>query len=569
MSRKTAITDNVSIDIVKATLSEKRSLSELLRGFRSLETYTTEGKKEAGYSLLTKDVWQFIFNSLDLTAPHIPPPRSISAFNGLFQFMVNKNRSSIDKFWRYYSILHTTYHTLNFFDNTGHSISNNTLTSVTGYETTSKYLVTFGPSKTQNMYIISAYTSHGPKNLKLLAQVETDSISDLDIAETVDGLIVIHSTPKRFISIYRLIGNELKFIRQDGQFSNVAEDIAIAVPTTSYIFSGLGYTGYYARGRIRSYKDEPDRIVSFKSVGKVPKPTIESGIKLYMLFYSVSTDGVGVDVIGFKAKDTDELTYLFCKTELGTVRVLWSTDEKPMQIIDSFVIYPNKVVDILTGDVLMTLEGIKNNADESIIEGVTRKDDGTGYYLWLNYENTNYGTRLSIMNYLQKSAVDTKELFFDYEPLPETQMHLGATGNEEALIRLYYDEASGFIEGYSILTERSLDLPFPVYSFYSLYPYYHYIKTQQRVLVIAFDHAFDYFKVIGYSIAGHRISESYSINAFDVTELNIKFPNLLYINTKNTGLVDLVYRWITEYLQDFNYINASKEDKMAMIKANK
>lgn len=107
---------------------------------------------------------------------------------------------------------------------------------------------------------------------------------------------------------------------------------------------------------------------------------------------------------------------------------------------------------------------------------------------------------------------------------------------------------------------------FPVFSIYSLYPYFHYKMTGANVLVITVSPGqVDRFYVSGYSRCGRRIFDEHSKNLLRnraaLIGLYSQDSFLFYDNETK----DVIYQWECEFLFNKNYTASNRYQRILMI----
>lgn len=280
--------------------------------------------------------------------------------------------------------------------------------------------------------------------------------------------------------------------------------------------------------------------------------------------YVISTMGYGIDIVLISKDEIRETLFCAQKSE-GHLIVKWKHEDYPIDILDYIVIFHNKVYDLVTGKLLIDVSRYRIFIDDdNIISGVTRIPDNTGYYLWLNTGNTYYEILFSIEDRL-KSEGKYNEIIHGEElkGYPEVSFRIGARDPRETNMSIYYTNAKIYIPEYNY------DLPFPVYSVYSLFPYFYYRCTGKYGLVIIIDKIFeDRIIVHGYSINGKRIFRKYLLRTISETlekaYSDFGKSNFIFLTSENENILDKWYSFMLSK-DSGSYIASNKEDKIKMI----
>lgn len=127
------------------------------------------------------------------------------------------------------------------------------------------------------------------------------------------------------------------------------------------INNGFGYKGVYLEGSLLLYNGE------------------EYPVSLPIETYNASSSGY---------RDIDMITTWLGETifyDPSALLCLWSLHGK-VAFIDTMVFHKDKVMDMITGRVLLDASGMFGYCREHLITSMTRKEDGTGYIVWINKE---------------------------------------------------------------------------------------------------------------------------------------------------------------------------------------
>lgn len=535
-----SLPDTMSIEIAKHAIGESKSLLRILQEFEKLELLYKNSNPKPSTEFMTKNIWQFIFKTLGLQMPDPLPPSNISFFNGMFEFMFSALRSSAG-YWRYYVVEqrkdNNTVELLNVRRDIVKTIPGN------HWRSTDNYLLVVHASGDRST-VITAFASRKAGVITEAEGIITfdDKAVLLDVAETVIGLIISVRVSGK-TNVYNLKNSQIVVIPYK-------TDIRLSR------FTGLGYTGYYSNDRLISYLDQHSAQVKVEWNGK---PIIGGSGTTNAKFRGgvviKSTNALGIDLLKLSLFSGGGGNY-YCKTTNDVSDVLWTTMKNYQLGMDSFLVDSTKVVDLYSGMTVLDLYSLADDPEKTLINGFTRKEDDSGYYIWLNEENTGYSLKKNVLQYLRSKGIDTKRLIDEPLYLPELWMDDKISLTPAENVHSYYNKAREFISEYTI------DDPLPVYSMYSLYPYYHRRMTGQNVLVIALTK--DYVTVLGYSLAGHRVHRRYNIG--ELSTMKQKYGrSLLYIDLSDIGLISVIYTWMTLFLSSLEYIKANRDTKIDMI----
>lgn len=296
--------------------------------------------------------------------------------------------------------------------------------------------------------------------------------------------------------------------------------------------------------------------IALKSIGDVKFRDIDRSIvDSNFVICGTSYD---LDVVIFGQVDKPSLIAV-CKTKAQVFTVLWSTTEIHTAIVDDLMVYPSKVRDLMTGDVLMDLSNYSLDLTVPIILGITYKPNKSGYFIWLNKSNTASELLWETSERLKKDGLSLGQLKQMPVTLPEKR--LIAVGN---ILDSYMDSLKQQLPSYDS------SMPFAVLSYYSLFPYYFRLKTGRNALVLAFQSSLpNTIAVIGYNRGSHRTSKRYSlINLSDaLTKIYQRHrpEEFLYANRLSSTDLSIVTSWIKLFLANDAYIAGSRDDKIRLI----
>lgn len=207
--------------------------------------------------------------------------------------------------------------------------------------------------------------------------------------------------------------------------------------------------------------------------------------------------------------------YLYCEGKLGEISVKWRT-KNFIQEIDNFIVAPNSVHLLKDGKNIISHENIT-------IQGLTFNKEENGFYLWYK---------------------------FSIENIPEEKyFNIERNATDEEIMESYIPKIPDYHKKY----------PTPVFSILSLYPYFHYIKTGEYILIPAIDPSIPNIMIIGYNKKGHR-----RLRAIKNVDRILEYPGM--ISPKNNSLF---ISWIRNFLNNKKYISATMKEKIEMIKKYK
>lgn len=524
--------DNV-IEIVSQAIGASKSIPEIFDAVSSVESLYSQswearvGKRNVP-EFMNDGLRTSIRGKLGLRVPGSLPPEKISKYDGILQFMLATE--NIDSFWAYY-LIKTNDNALRILNSHGHTV----YTMNGSYlGQSNKYLLIYNADNIK----IEALSYNSKKQIYIVASMDSVVSTPLMISESKDGLVIGFTTEFDNLHVYLLIDN------------NFVRIVFTHSPESSEI---LGYTGYYIEDTVHSYVTAMTYPVYIEGSESVFNQSSEI----------VSDNGMGIDIITINESSTD---ILYCKTNNGVSTVLWSSElHYDISSCDSIIASETQVKDIFTGRDLIDTENIVLEQELKVIKGVTKKEDDSGYYIWLHQNNIKYEVIQALVDYLKSIRFDTRELI-GVIPLPETGLEHISFGSPANVVRTYSRYIGNFITSYD--TTHLNRYPFAVYSFYSLYPYFHYMMTGKYTLVMAFNpHSRD-FKIIGYSKSGHRKHHTYALDSFNLAQLEEIYGDSLLFFDSSQAAIDLAYRWINNFIDSKDYRNADRETKIRMIDAS-
>lgn len=484
------------------------------------------------YPLADDVLYRQILKIIGQRAPDVAT--AISKYSGYFQCMYN-DITHADDYWAYY-LINGEKNTLNILDIDGTVVKTFNYARV-GYISSNYIMIEDNP------FTEIFKPSPDLKEIEEIGRIRVLPSKYEVLSETIEGPMAV---------IDDIEGNQVHYLVYT--FGKEGKKRITMNSETQ----GIGYLGYYANNsfyhpypkgytneRFGEDKNPPVANVVVKGISEELEDQLKS------LKYTVEcTNTYGVSIFNFRNPADIRL---FCRNENndGAVfNVLWTSKDEHQMIIDGLVVYGDRIVDIITGSILYNLSCYSANRDiRSIINGVTRKADGTGYYIWLDKRIL----ALEVQWEIYKSFKEPVKFSESSVPLPDMYVSIVADR--------YYDLARTYAPAYVIGNE------FPVYSRYSLYPYFHFLMTGKPILVIALtSYNKNILTVIGYNNTYHRVFKEYQLYKVGgiITNVYEDFDGTFFtINNANER--GLVIQWIENFIANHIYIDANREDKVSMI----
>lgn len=305
---------------------------------------------------------------------------------------------------------------------------------------------------------------------------------------------------------------------------------------------GIGYDSYYEDGM-----------------------TIFTNLDTTRYKYKITTAGYGITIVMLTDIEDEEQTLTaFCTAQDTALTMIWQHKSHPTDILDYLVIFPDEVCDLITGRSLMDVSGYGDYIDSyHILKGATRKPDNTGYYIWLDGEEVGYEILFSIQEELKKEGKWNNIMYNKIESFPEMHFAQRASFPGETDMDRYYWNAKVHIQEYD------KTMPFPVYTHYSLFPYFYYKCTGKYVLTLVIS-KYSKNKVIvcGYSKKGNRTFRKYALkdiyNTLQRIYDDFGKDSFVFLPANDKFVLDTWFSLLTTMGKD-SYIEGNREDKVRMI----
>lgn len=332
-------------------------------------------------------------------------------------------------------------------------------------------------------------------------------------------------------------------------------------------------TGVDVQGRIygETYECFEDTFLSKKGIYQGYKPNIllPQSIDYTRVIIPEKYDVNIIYCHAIKEIDSHKIPVaVFCTVENSAFSIMWKLEKdnywehRCFSILDFLLILDNEVRDIKTGKRLCHILD-ERRIGKRTIAGVSRKNDGTGYFIWLDPKTSKYSVLWQVYSQLGSTV---KSLPFPCESpfsFPWYNIHAAFIRRSWALTRYF---SFGF---------KSSDTPFEVFSRYSLFPYYYRLCTSRSILVIVFDSDEpEAIYVIGYSQKNHRVFKRYSVTwkhngIYEIEEAVLDriyndFDKYLFL-LKSQIQGEVILDWIFKFLMSDDYYRATREVKIEMI----
>lgn len=276
--------------------------------------------------------------------------------------------------------------------------------------------------------------------------------------------------------------------------------------------------------------------------------------------FIVISRGYGIEVVVFTETFRTKIVLIaFCTAVKNILTVVWSSRETYQSITDFLVVFKHQIRDLITGDVLCDLTNHYTGfTSAQIICGVTKKQDHTGYYIWLDKSDIMSDIRWEIYQQLKREGINNGQIISTTPEFPETRISIKR--KKDNAINQYLKYA------HRTFTNYDLTMPFPMLSIYTLYPYFHKLATGNNILVLVIPRVFDKtLVVLGYNKNGHRTYKRYYAGDINSALQNIykshSNDQLLFFDSETEKLI---IKWV-HIVSNSVYSMMSKEDKLKRI----
>lgn len=342
----TSIPIEIFIEIIQNILDSMISLGQMMQAMRGCQILYNHMYPEADpKSFKSRYMWALILSKLGQRIMPVFPPKEISAYSGLFELAYaytkicsNKSKYSWNKYRIYKDIVGNRYMML---ENTGqaHYIYNSISIS-------NRYFMNIK----HDTISIHTDTPWNSDHLIFFHKFDGKRINSSCIMEIVDGLLIE-------------IDQQVFYLDPiDKSFKEIYSE---------FDHKRIGSGGYYSE----------NSMISYRTGETVPVP-----ISGCFRIANVCIAGVpGYDIL--LLDDAREIVYDSMKAEVKWTTVI--SDVSTEDIIDSLLFGGKEIRDLYTGQILLNIEAV---GGQSIV-GVTRKDDRTGYFVWLDGNNLSNKTR--------------------------------------------------------------------------------------------------------------------------------------------------------------------------------
>lgn len=369
---------DIIFEIISNVLGDTKSITKIFEAVRTVRAlYTARNVPKS----MVQRIRDLVRIKLDLKPSIHTPPKQISACDGIIQLMYT-DLISIYACWRYYIIGHEYYDSEVLFIN-AHGIVIHRIDTGIVLHMTNKYMAIAVDNK------VEVYSSDRSDRVFKIGEISASANRDdvINMSESMYGLMVSIATQGKF-HIYRFdetVGFKLLKTEDHDEGSECF----------------LGHMKYYIQKTAKPYLDGQEHALKLKLCG--------SDVDLTNSIDSIRCDNSnGIDEIRI---DRHGIVY-FCETVNDCSNVLWYFDPISYlyDIIDSLSICSKSVVDLFTGKGLFPIHECAIDLDIPIIKGVTKKEDDSGYYIWLNSFNTHDRFKAMILEYLHSIHSDTNNL---------------------------------------------------------------------------------------------------------------------------------------------------------------
>lgn len=317
-------------------------------------------------------------------------------------------------------------------------------------------------------------------------------------------------------------------------------------------FRGVSKLGYFVN----------NTLVNYNTLEKYPITILKNDkkTKVSEQYYEVIGQYAD-DLIIFKTFSTTDICRVI---SYGTFELLWSSNKVQSHlIIDSVAPVVRAIYDLRTGSQLFSIANdVYPSVDPPL--AVTRKTGGSGYIIWIAEWNMRYIVKNAILTHLKDIGAADKLV---NEPLVMREIAIEwpriDTTNDQTVIKSYIKIAQAFITSYNDT------YPFPVYTYDSLYPYYHKKMLGTNITVIAFGTGNLNMEASGYTLLGHRYLKRYNARSPPDLETLRSIPKIqfLFADYSNSVLIKTLAAWIRFFLSNREYIRGSRQHKIQMIDA--
>lgn len=499
--------DSLPIDLkkqlVKDTIEGHCSVREAIRTAENLNSVFEE--KISSDAIIQAAIEGMGFKAIRNKSP-------IFYMNGLFELSYN-DTLSVYKYWSYY-LIERTKSGVNFFDDTGKLIK-----SIDGEicSFSLNYILI------KEKFDLSLYKSENT-HLKLVIQnyrffvapPAFGPVREYFLIETYWGylvlVLVMINGRVRVLKVVDEIFVEILASLRDMYFYNL--DTENPKHGNKIFFHGAGKMGIYYDSQLLSYENHIS--------------TLENKIDDDM--FTITSTACGAEII------TTGRKILVAEAHPKGLKILYHL-ERNAKIFEKFTVDEKKIYDLKTGELIADVSNNTHHSDHPIL-GITLKSDQTGYNIWENSEIIKFNIKEEIIKF--RGFSDLRPSL----PFPENSVEIIEDGEGEEILQ-YFSHYE-----YELYADDVSDIPFPVFSLYSLFPYYYKLMTGENICVI-FHSPVIHSYILGYNEKGHRVFREGN-----------DAPNLLYCNKDNE---EIIKYWINDFLEDEIYLKESRDGKIKLI----
>lgn len=326
------IFDNILIELLN--ISKPRSLGEVLNVAKApLEVY---GVEVSQYDIKHKYLRTSLLRWLGFTTT-IPQPITLSSFGGLFESMTT---SSVFSYWKSYRISGNKV-----FDNQWNEYSMEYMGN-TCYD--SKYFCNHEESDNYDALVtIYTKTPWDSESTLVSQRINLYDYRGCGIVDSIHGLLFIvygHEDHK----VYRLINGKLDWFMTVPRGRNV----------------GFGYKEYYRRSI------DLLSLYAYDYIGEHSLSDESTGVQIDNGDFSMVRTLSGIDII--------EGVHSTVFRDPVANKILWMDPNQQQMATGTVVVFQRCIKDLFTGRILFS--------SDSTIRGITEKENGSGYIVWLEYK---------------------------------------------------------------------------------------------------------------------------------------------------------------------------------------